>query len=116
MDRTLSRRLTALFLAFAFAGGVFGLPALDALIYHSGHQSLVAEGPHFDEPGGCGSHAEHCALALSGALGQLASVATSSARIVRTATVEPAAAPSIIPHAVYRTPLPPSRAPPSAAS
>jgi len=36
-------------------------PAIDALLYHSKTQTQPASA-HWDPPGGCDSHAEHCAL------------------------------------------------------
>src|SRR3954469_11368791 len=57
-------RLTALFLAALFIGSGFALPDLDALLYHSHQASAPVDVGHVDLPGGCGAHAERCALTL----------------------------------------------------
>jgi hypothetical protein len=65
MIRTRGRRLGALFLLTVFLAGGYGISDLDALFFHSGVQSDLADVPHLDQPGGCGAHAERCAIAQS---------------------------------------------------
>jgi hypothetical protein len=64
------QRFYAAFLAAAFISGI-GLPDADALLYYS-RSPIAAEVSHYDQPGGCGSHAEHCVLAVAASLRQLA--------------------------------------------
>jgi hypothetical protein len=116
MRRALIRRLGALLLATAFIGGGFGLSDLDALLFHSGSNAVPANVPHFDLPGGCGAHAEHCVLAVAASLRQLGTAATASIAVTRVATVDRVAAPVASPRSADRTNLQPSRAPPLAAS
>lgn len=108
-------RLTALFLTAVFIGSGFALPDLDALLYHSHRVSPPADVGHVDLPGGCGAHAERCALTLWTPVPQLAPPLSA----VRSATVVPA--PSTIlqvvtPPSIDHRLLPPSRAPPASAS
>ena len=63
--RATVRRLGALCLLTAFLGGGFGLSDLDALLFHSRPDGARADVAHFDQPGGCGAHAERCVLALA---------------------------------------------------
>jgi hypothetical protein len=111
----LSRRFTAFLLLAAFVGGGFGLADLDALLYHSG-RSAPAEVPHFDLPGGCGAHAEHCVLAVAASLRQLGARLVTAARLTQAASVRPVVAPVPAPRSANRGFPHPSRAPPFAAS
>src|SRR5947199_1535708 len=82
MPRSSLNRLVALLLTISFVGGGFGLATADALVFHShGQQSNAGGAPHFDQPGGCGAHAEHCALSLLASLRQLASTAGVAQRL-----------------------------------
>ena len=63
--RSHCRRLGALFLLTAFIGGGFGLSDLDAVLFHSSPHGARADVAHFDQPGGCGAHAERCVLAVA---------------------------------------------------
>src|SRR5437667_6130024 len=112
----LRRRFTAFLLLAAFVGGGFGLADLDALLYHSAGRGAPAEVPHFDLPGGCGAHAEHCVLAVAASLRQLGATVTSGVALTRVATVDRIATPVASPRSADRTNLQPSRAPPLAAS
>ena len=111
----LSRRFAAFLLLAAFVGGGFGLADLDALLYHSG-RSAPAEVPHFDLPGGCGAHAEHCVLAVAASLRQLGARLVTAGRLSQTSPTRPLVVRVAAPPTVYRSFLHPSRAPPFAAS
>jgi hypothetical protein len=115
MRRALFRRVGALLLATVFIGGGFGLSDLDALLFHSG-RAVPAEASHFDLPGGCGSHAEHCVLAVAASLRQLGSAARASIPVTRALPAYRIATPVASLHSAHRTNLHPSRAPPLAAS
>ncbi len=110
----LPRRLAALL--FAFVGGGFGLPDLDALLYHSAGRGAPAEVPHFDLPGGCGAHAEHCVLAVAASLRQLGSRLVTPVRVTQTAAIRPLLIPVVAPRSADRSFPHPSRAPPFAAT
>jgi hypothetical protein len=86
MSGSLARRLSGVLLTVVLLGGGFGLPALDALLYHSGQQSAGANVAHFDPPGGCGAHAEHCVLLLTLSLRQLGGPAFSEVRLTHLLT------------------------------
>lgn len=116
MRRALVRRISALLLATAFIGGEFGLSDLDALLFHSGRHAVPSDAAHFDLPGGCGAHAEHCVLAVAASLRQLGATVTASIPVTRVATVDRIAVPVASPRSADRTNLQPSRAPPLAAS
>jgi hypothetical protein len=116
MRRALFGRISALLLVTAFIGGEFGLSDLDALLFHTGRNAAPAEVPHFDLPGGCGAHAEHCVLAVAASLRQLGTTATTRFAITRAATPGLVATPVATPRSADRTNLQPSRAPPLAAS
>ena len=111
MAQAALRRVYALLLAIAFAGGV-ALPDADALLYHSG--PATAGIPHFDQPGGCGSHAEHCVLACAASLRLLASGLARLPESAAQAAPDLSAAPATAPRTTDRTNLQPSRAPPTA--
>ena len=111
----LSRRFAAFLLLAAFVGGGFGLADLDALLYHSG-RSAPAEVPHFDLPGGCGAHAEHCVLAVAASFRQLGARLVTAVQLTQAASVRPLVAPVAAPRSTDRSFLQPSRAPPFAAS
>jgi hypothetical protein len=112
----LPRRLAALLLALAFVGGGFGLPDLDALLYHTAGRGAPAEVPHFDLPGGCGAHAEHCVLAVAASLRQLGSRLVAAVRVTQAAPTRPLVIPAVVPRSADRSFFHPSRAPPFAAS
>lgn len=116
MGRTLLGRLSRLFLVVAFVGSGFGLPEVDALLYHSSGHAPPADVAHVDLPGGCGAHAEHCVLALTTSLRQLGVTTTAGLRVLRVETVYPV--PALMPALLSadRTNLQPSRAPPVAVS
>jgi hypothetical protein len=111
----LSRRFTALLLLAAFVGGGFGLPDLDALLYHSGRVAPV-EVPHFDLLGGCGAHAEHCVLAVVASLRQLGARLVTAVRLTPAASTRQLIVPEVAPRSADRSFFHPSRAPPFAAS
>jgi hypothetical protein len=117
MSRSLRQRLHAFLLLSFFAGSGIGLPALDELLYHIGQDSPApAGGAHFDAPGGCGAHSEHCALSASVSVRQHATVTQPNLRI------EVVSPESVVFHPVFslrsvdRSLLQPSRAPPAVAS
>jgi hypothetical protein len=116
MRRDLVRRLGGLFLATAFIAGGFGLPDLDALLFHSGRDASPVEVPHYDLPGGCGAHAEHCVLAVAASLRQLGAMGTSRVAATRAVTTTRVAVPAVAPRSSERRHLHPSRAPPRLAS
>jgi hypothetical protein len=116
MRRALIGRMGALLLVTAFIGGEFGLSDLDALLFHSGRHPAPAEVPHFDLPGGCGAHAEHCVLAVAASLRQLGTTATTGIAVTRAATPDRTTTPVATPWSADRTNLQQSRAPPLAAS
>jgi hypothetical protein len=57
------RRGFAFAAALLFAGQV-SVPAFDALLFHNNPEQSPASA-HWDPPGGCQSHAEHCALSTT---------------------------------------------------
>jgi hypothetical protein len=82
MSRSVRQRLYAVLLLSLFAGSGIGLPALDELLYHIGRDSAPPAGvAHFDAPGGCGAHSEHCALVASASVRQHAAVTQQLLRI-----------------------------------
>jgi len=114
MARSLPHRLKALFLTAVFVGSGFALPDLDALLYHSSRASAPADSPHLDLPGGCGAHAEGCALSLVMPVPQ-----TLPATPMVRSSVVPApeiAAPTAAPRSAGDRLLHQSRAPPAAGS
>jgi hypothetical protein len=112
----LPRRFVAFLLLAAFVGGGFGLADLDALLYHSAGRSAPAEVPHFDLPGGCGAHAEHCVLAVASSLRQLGARLVTAVRVTQAASTRPLVVPAVAPRSADRSFHHPSRAPPFAAS
>jgi hypothetical protein len=56
-------RLRILFLATLYVAGNFGLPATDLLLNHRSPETRHAGQSHFEGPGGCREHADHCVLA-----------------------------------------------------
>jgi hypothetical protein len=114
MRRRLTARLSALFLTTVFLGSGFALPDLDALLYHSSGVAQPDVG-HVDLPGGCGAHAEQCALTLATPITQLAPAIPA----VRSISIPPARSvilPVEAPPATQPRLLHPPRAPPVAAS
>ena len=106
------RRLYALLLAAAFMAGV-GQTDADALLYHSGGPH-PADVPHFDQPGGCGSHAEHCVLAFTASLRQLASGLVRLPDLTLAKPLSTSARPTDTLRPADRINLQPTRAPPTA--
>ena len=113
----IARRLYAVLLLSLFAGSGIGLPALDELLYHMGRDSAPPAGAaHFDAPGGCGAHSEHCALVASASVRQHAAVAQQLLRIEVVST-EPVVFPLVSSVRSFdRTLHHPSRAPPATLS
>jgi hypothetical protein len=64
MSRVRVRRWAALLL-FACLGTEFGLPGLDAWLYHREPTTGLLAPIHVDAPGGCDSHAERCIAAAT---------------------------------------------------
>jgi hypothetical protein len=116
MRRSLAARVNALLLTIAFVSGGFGLATVDALVFHAGHRSEAADGPHFDPPGGCGAHSEHCALVLSASLRQLPGAAGTADRFTAAEHEDRVLAPVLAPRSADSTNLHPARAPPTATS
>ena len=106
------RRLAALFLALAFVGGGFGLADLDALLYHAG-RAEAPQGPHYDQPGGCGGHAEHCVLAASASIRHAVAGLESPSIIIRSPERVVSHQPAVSPRPADRINLQPTRAPPA---
>ena len=114
MSRSVRQRLHAVLLLSLFAGSGVGLPALDELLYHIGRDSAPPAGvAHFDAPGGCGAHSEHCALVASASVRQHATVAQPNLRIQAVSTQDVVFHPVYSPRSVDRSLLQPSRAPPA---
>jgi len=112
-----ARRLYAVLLLSLFAGSGIGLPALDELLYHMGRDSAPPAGvAHFDAPGGCGAHSEHCVLVASASIRQHAAVAQQLLRIEVVTTDYVVFHPVSSLRTVDRSLLQPSRAPPVIAS
>src|SRR6478672_9252535 len=116
MRRTVLGRWIAFLLAATFVGGGLGLPDFDAVLFHSGRHANHDDAPHFDLPGGCGAHAEHCVLALAASVRPLAASAQTGFAISRVGTVERAALPLSVPQSAKPASLHLSRAPPADAS
>jgi hypothetical protein len=111
------RRLYAVLLLSLFAGSGIGLPALDELLYHMGRDSAPPAGvAHFDAPGGCGAHSEHCALVASASVRQHATITQQNLRIEVVST-EPVVFQLVSSVRSFdRSLFQPSRAPPAIAS
>jgi hypothetical protein len=109
------RRLGALLLLVAFAGGGPGLPELDALLFHSHAELVRADVAHVDLPGGCGAHVEKCVLSAVRSGLQLAEFGLVKARGVRVASRAAAFQPALALRSADRSFLYPSRAPPAPA-
>ena len=117
MSRSVRQRLYSILLLSCFAGSGIGLPALDELLYHVGRDSAPPAGvAHFDAPGGCGAHSEHCALSASVSVRQHATVTQQTPRIEVVSTAPVVFRPVFSPRSVDRSLLQPSRAPPAIAS
>ena len=115
MIRATGRRLGALFLLTAFLAGGYGLSDFDALLFHSNGHGTRPDVAHLDQPGGCGAHAERCALALSAATPQYIGQAPIKVRVspaVARPSISPAPAPRPAPVATLQLP----RAPPHASA
>ena len=111
------RRLYAVLLLSLFAGSGIGLPALDELLYHMGQDSAPPAGiAHFDAPGGCGAHSEHCALVASASVRQHATVTEPNLRIEVVRTEPVVFQPVFSLRSFDRSLFQPSRAPPAIAS
>jgi hypothetical protein len=117
MSRSVRQRLYAVTLLTVFVGGGIGLPALDELLYHMGRDTSPPAGvAHFDSPGGCGAHSEHCVLVASASIRQHAAVAQQLLRIEVVTTDYVVFHPVSSLRTVDRSLLQPSRAPPVIAS
>jgi hypothetical protein len=100
-----------------FAGSGIGLPALDELLYHMGRDTAPPAGvAHFDAPGGCGAHSEHCVLVASASVRQHAAIAQQLLRIEAVTTDYVVFHPVSALRTIDRSLLQPSRAPPAIAS
>ena len=117
MSRSVRQRLYAVLLLSLFAGSGIGLPAVDELLYHMGRDSAPPAGvAHFDAPGGCGAHSEHCVLVASASIRQHAAIAQQLLRIEVVTTDYVVFHPVLSLRTVDRSLLQPSRAPPVIAS
>jgi hypothetical protein len=114
MART-RRGLGALFLLTVFVGGGFGLPDVDALLYHSITRASRPDVAHVDLPGGCGAHSEKCALTTTASAPQLAGLGLPTVEVTQAPSQQPgfASVPSL--RSADRSFLYPSRAPPAPA-
>jgi hypothetical protein len=106
------RRLATLLLTLAFVGGGFGLADLDALLYHGGRAD-APRGPHYDQTGGCGAHAEHCVLGAPVSIRHAARALGSPPITTRSAEEAPPSEPARAPRPADRINLQPTRAPPA---
>ena len=117
MSRSVRQRLHAVLLLSLFAGSGIGLPALDALLYHMGRDSAPPAGvAHFDAPGGCGAHSEHCALVATASVRRHATVTQQNLRIEVVSTEPVVFHPVSSLRSFDRSLFQPSRAPPAIAS
>jgi hypothetical protein len=117
MSRSVRQRLYAVLLLTLFVGSGTGLPALDELLYHMGRDTAPPAGvAHFDAPGGCGAHSEHCVLVASASVRQHAATAQHLLRIEADTTDYVVFHPVLSRRTVDRSLLQPSRAPPVIAS
>src|SRR6185437_8137752 len=117
MKAALGRRFQAILLLSLFVGAGMGAPALDTLLYHTGYQAPAGGETHFDPPGGCGAHAEHCVLTTCCASGaKFAAVVLGSLRIEAVTQTRPSSRPVARPNSASQTFLHHSRAPPASAS
>jgi hypothetical protein len=117
MSRSVRQRLYAVLLLSLFAGSGIGLPAVDELLYHMGRDSAPPAGvAHFDAPGGCGAHSEHCVLVASASVRQHAAITQQLLRIEVVTTDYVVFQPVLSLRTVDRSLLQPSRAPPVIAS
>ena len=117
MSRSLRQRVHAILLLSVFAGSGIGLPALDELLYHIGRDSAPPVGAaHFDAPGGCGAHSEHCALVASASVRQHAPITQPNLRIEFVSPEPVVFHPVFSLRSVDRSLLQPTRAPPVIAS
>ncbi len=113
MSRSVRQRLYSILLLSFFAGSGIGLPALDELLYHTGRDSAPPAGvAHFDAPGGCGAHAEHCVLSASVAVRQHATLTQQHLRLEVSSLAPVVFRPVFSLRSVDRSLLQPSRAPP----
>jgi hypothetical protein len=107
------RRLYAVLLLSMFAGSGIGLPVLDELLYHTGRDSAPPAGvAHFDAPGGCGAHSEHCVLSASVGVRQHATITQQHLRLEVVSPKPFFFRPVFSLRSVDRSLLQPSRAPP----
>ena len=117
MTRSVRQRLYAVALLTLFVGSGTGLPALDELLYHMGRDTSPPAGvAHFDAPGGCGAHSEHCVLVASASVRQHAAINQQLLRIEVVSTDYVVFRPLFSLRTVDRSLLQPSRAPPVIAS
>jgi hypothetical protein len=117
MSRSVRQRLYAVLLLTSFVGSGTGLPALDELLYHMGRDMSPPAGvAHFDAPGGCGAHSEHCVLVASASVRQHAAIARQLLRKEVVTTDYVVFHPVFSLRTVDRSLLQPSRAPPVIAS
>ncbi|HEV2083823.1 MAG TPA: hypothetical protein VGR09_01960 [Gemmatimonadales bacterium] len=117
MTRPVRQRLHAVALLTLFVGSGTALPALDELLYHMGRDSSPPAGvAHFDAPGGCGAHSEHCVLVASASVRQHAANAQHLLRTEVVTTDYVVFHPVVSLRTIDRSLLQPSRAPPVIAS
>jgi hypothetical protein len=90
-------------------GGAWGLPMLDAVVYHT-FDSRAASTPHVEPDGGCG-HADGCSLGVGTPPAQAALAYLPAERIGLTLPAAPAALPESPPLSPLH-PLQNPRAPP----
>jgi hypothetical protein len=91
-------------------GGSLGVPGLDAALFHG--SPARTRGPHYELPGGCGSHAERCTLSTSLAEAQLPTFGATPTLVPSGPVALTVATPPVRPRALRRRRLPLSRAPP----
>jgi hypothetical protein len=94
----------ALLLLYVF-GGAWGLPMLDAAVYHT-LESRDAPSPHVEPDGGCG-HADGCSLGVGTPPGRAALAYAPPERTALTVSASPGARPATPP----LSPLHPSKNP-----
>src|SRR5688572_18845777 len=80
-------------LALYIMGGAWGLPVLDAVLYHA-VDAGGPSGPHVEPDGGCG-HTDGCILGVRAPLSQAAPAQLPAERPAPTARLAPAIRPAV---------------------
>lgn len=106
----MTRRLRAWLLLVLFLGAGTSLPGADALLNHRHPESFRV---HFDPPGGCAAHADHCTLGRTPPGSRAAVPVAFAARLTFDGGAPHVSVPTARPLDARLSLLPPSRAPPA---